>query len=142
MRIAEDDRLDLVRERRVVQRPLVGVAPMQDRLRLADDRRGGVALRPLAAPRHTAHPPERPVDTDPPAPLAEPGVEQVPEQPAESRPGNELLRVLGHGLGIADAPDAKPGRGRYDRGMAVDSGTLQEQLEEIRTQLGWVRDYL
>jgi len=26
--------------------------------------------------------------------------------------------------------------------MAVETGTLQEQLEEIRTQLGWVRDYL
>jgi len=27
--------------------------------------------------------------------------------------------------------------------MAVEeAGTLQEQLEEIRTQLGWVRDYL
>jgi len=26
--------------------------------------------------------------------------------------------------------------------MAVDAGTLQEQLEEIRTQLAWVRDYL
>jgi hypothetical protein len=31
---------------------------------------------------------------------------------------------------------------RYDRRMAVEAGTLQEQLEEIRTQLGWVRDYL
>jgi len=26
--------------------------------------------------------------------------------------------------------------------MAVEAGTLQEQLEEIRTQLAWVRDYL
>jgi len=26
--------------------------------------------------------------------------------------------------------------------VAVDAGTLQEQLEEIRAQLGWVRDYL
>jgi hypothetical protein len=33
-------------------------------------------------------------------------------------------------------------RARYDRAMAVETGTLQEQLEEIRTQLGWVRDYL
>jgi len=31
---------------------------------------------------------------------------------------------------------------RYHRPMAVDAGTLQEQLEEIRTQLAWVRDYL
>jgi hypothetical protein len=36
----------------------------------------------------------------------------------------------------------KPSSGRYDRRMAVETGTLQEQLEEIRTQLGWVRDYL
>jgi hypothetical protein len=33
-------------------------------------------------------------------------------------------------------------RGGYDRPVAESDGTLQEQLEEIRTQLGWVRDYL
>jgi len=32
--------------------------------------------------------------------------------------------------------------GGYHRPMAVEAGTLQEQLEEIRTQLAWVRDYL
>jgi hypothetical protein len=32
--------------------------------------------------------------------------------------------------------------GRYDRPMSESDGTLQEQLEEIRVQLGWVRDYL
>jgi hypothetical protein len=36
----------------------------------------------------------------------------------------------------------RSGTARYDRPMAVEAGTLQAQLEEIRTQLGWVRDYL
>jgi hypothetical protein len=30
----------------------------------------------------------------------------------------------------------------YDPRVAEADGTLQEQLEEIRIQLGWVRDYL
>jgi hypothetical protein len=31
--------------------------------------------------------------------------------------------------------------GRYDRGMA-DAASLDERLEQIGTQLDWVRDYL
>ena len=33
-------------------------------------------------------------------------------------------------------------KGDYDHAMAEQTGTLQDQLEEIRVQLAWVRDYL
>jgi hypothetical protein len=42
---------------------------------------------------------------------------------------------------------AKPGRqagrcGRYDRVLMTDRAALEREMEEIRAQLGWVRDYL
>jgi len=38
---------------------------------------------------------------------------------------------------------APPAGGSYDRSpMAMESTALEEQLEEIRAQLDWVRDYL
>jgi hypothetical protein len=32
--------------------------------------------------------------------------------------------------------------GRYDRQVTETTATLDQQLEEIRAQLAWVRDYL
>jgi hypothetical protein len=43
---------------------------------------------------------------------------------------------------VEGLPGARSTKPRYDRKMAEATQTLQEQLEEIGTQLDWVRDYL
>src|SRR5262249_50641297 len=92
--VAEDDRLDLVRECRVVGlrlRPLVAVA---ERLRLADRGRRRVALHALAAPREAASARSRPVPRERTAAAAQTRIAVVRGDPADQDPAQEPVRPL------------------------------------------------
>src|SRR6266851_6970793 len=107
--VAEDDRLDLVRKRRVVRLRLAPLALVHDSPDLAGDGREGVALCSLAASNRAPRACERPVPSECPPPLAEPRVEEVRPQPAEDGPSHEppCVSLAGHGRKIARLPLAE-----------------------------------
>src|SRR5262249_39168746 len=86
----------------------------------------------------SAEPRRRPVRGEPPLPPLMASSLTPPEAPRHVLSATNPCQSIRNARprGSADAPP------RYDRPVAEEAGTLAEQLEEIRAQLAWVRDYL
>src|SRR5262249_6046707 len=87
--VAEDDRLDLVREGRVVGLRPRRLVAVPEGLRLADRGRSHVALRALAAPGEATCARSRPVARECPAAAPQTPIEGVRGDPADHDPAHE-----------------------------------------------------